>query len=64
VYQLHAMSALVFIAMWPFTRLVHVWSAPVAYLWRPYIVYRRRARRTPLVERIPFVAASREHHHV
>jgi nitrate reductase gamma subunit len=42
VYQLHIICALVFIAMWPFTRLVHVWSAPVAYLWRPYIVYRRR----------------------
>lgn len=49
IYQLHVLSALVFIALWPFTRLVHVWSAPVAYLWRPYIVYRRRpvaARRT------------------
>jgi nitrate reductase gamma subunit len=45
VYQLHVICALVFIALWPFTRLVHVWSAPVAYLWRPYIVYRRQARR-------------------
>lgn len=44
VYQLHVYSALVFIALWPFTRLVHVWSAPVAYLWRPYIVYRRRTQ--------------------
>jgi nitrate reductase gamma subunit len=42
VYQLHVICALVFIALWPFTRLVHVWSAPVAYLWRPYIVYRRQ----------------------
>ncbi|RSM85146.1 respiratory nitrate reductase subunit gamma [Kibdelosporangium aridum] len=42
VYQLHASSAWVFIALWPFTRLVHVWSAPIAYLWRPYVVYRRR----------------------
>ncbi|MGW4476741.1 respiratory nitrate reductase subunit gamma [Nonomuraea sp. NPDC004354] len=45
VYQLHALAAWVFIAMWPFTRLVHVWSAPVAYLWRPYVVYRRRLTR-------------------
>lgn len=43
VYQLHALSAWVLVAMWPFTRLVHVWSAPIAYLWRPYVVYRRRA---------------------
>ncbi|MEO5662868.1 MAG: respiratory nitrate reductase subunit gamma, partial [Nocardioides sp.] len=25
-----------------FTRLVHVFSAPVGYLTRPYIVYRKR----------------------
>nr|WP_211258837.1 respiratory nitrate reductase subunit gamma [Spirillospora albida] len=43
VYQLHTLSAWVLIALWPFTRLVHVWSAPIAYLWRPYVVYRRRA---------------------
>ncbi|WP_216215280.1 respiratory nitrate reductase subunit gamma [Amycolatopsis aidingensis] len=43
VYQLHALTAWVFLAMWPFTRLVHVWSAPIAYLWRPYVVYRRRS---------------------
>ncbi|MGH3154254.1 MAG: respiratory nitrate reductase subunit gamma [Streptosporangiaceae bacterium] len=28
--------------MWPFSRLVHAWSAPLWYLWRPYIVYRSR----------------------
>ncbi|MFD8496419.1 respiratory nitrate reductase subunit gamma [Amycolatopsis sp. NPDC059657] len=42
VYQLHALGGFVFLALWPFTRLVHVWSAPVAYLWRPYVVYRAR----------------------
>ena len=30
-------------AVWPFTRLVHAFSAPVGYLTRPYIVYRSRA---------------------
>jgi nitrate reductase gamma subunit len=29
-------------ATWPFTRLVHAFSAPVGYLFRPYVVYRRR----------------------
>ena len=64
VYQLHVISALVFIALWPFTRLVHVWSAPVAYLWRPYIVYRRRAaeRRQGPAARVP--AGSRHDRHV
>jgi nitrate reductase gamma subunit len=32
----------VLFALWPFTRLVHVFSAPVGYLFRPYIVYRSR----------------------
>ena len=45
-YQLHAVGGFLFLAVWPFTRLVHVWSAPVAYLWRPYVVYRAR-RGTP-----------------
>jgi nitrate reductase gamma subunit len=42
VYQLHAIGGFLFLALWPFTRLVHVWSAPLAYLWRPYVVYRTR----------------------
>ena len=42
VYQLHAVCGFLFLALWPFTRLVHVWSAPLAYLWRPYVVYRAR----------------------
>jgi nitrate reductase gamma subunit len=31
--------------VWPFTRLVHAWSVPVAYLRREPIVYRSRAPR-------------------
>ncbi|PBA08524.1 hypothetical protein CKJ70_25860 [Mycobacterium avium] len=27
-------------ALWPFTRLVYGLSAPIAYLFGPYIVYR------------------------
>nr|WP_219632805.1 respiratory nitrate reductase subunit gamma [Haloechinothrix aidingensis] len=42
-YQLHALVAWIFIGMWPFTRLVHAWSVPIAYLWRPYLVYRKRS---------------------
>jgi nitrate reductase gamma subunit len=43
LFQLHALTACALFAVWPFTRLVHVWSAPVGYLARPYLVYRRRA---------------------
>ena len=41
-FQIHEMLAWVLFAAWPFTRLVHVFSAPVGYLTRPYIVYRSR----------------------
>ncbi|BBX74931.1 respiratory nitrate reductase subunit gamma [Mycobacterium shinjukuense] len=41
-YQLHVLIALALFTIWPFTRLVHAFSAPVAYLFRPYIVYRSR----------------------
>ena len=42
LFQLHVISALLLFALWPFTRLVHVFSAPVWYLFRPYLVYRSR----------------------
>jgi nitrate reductase gamma subunit len=41
-FQLHALLACGLFALWPFTRLVHVFSAPLGYLTRPYIVYRTR----------------------
>jgi nitrate reductase gamma subunit len=41
-FQLHGLVAMFLFALWPFTRLVHVFSAPLGYLTRPYIVYRSR----------------------
>ncbi|MGH3600023.1 MAG: respiratory nitrate reductase subunit gamma, partial [Pseudonocardiaceae bacterium] len=41
-FQIHALVVLVLLAGWPYTRLVHVFSAPVGYLVRPYVVYRTR----------------------
>ncbi|WP_168582536.1 respiratory nitrate reductase subunit gamma [Gephyromycinifex aptenodytis] len=41
-FQLHTLIAFTLFALWPFTRLVHVFSAPLDYLWRPYIIYRAR----------------------
>jgi nitrate reductase gamma subunit len=41
-YQLHALIGMVLFTLWPFTRLVHAFSAPIVYLFRPYIVYRSR----------------------
>ncbi|WNM29007.1 respiratory nitrate reductase subunit gamma [Streptomyces sp. Li-HN-5-11] len=42
VYQAHALLALALFALWPFSRLVHAFAAPLAYLARPYVVYRSR----------------------
>ncbi len=42
IYQVHAASAWLLYAIWPFSRLVHVWSIPLQYIGRPYILYRRR----------------------
>ncbi|MEV7394403.1 MULTISPECIES: respiratory nitrate reductase subunit gamma [unclassified Streptomyces] len=42
LYQVHAVIGMILIAMVPYTRLVHMFSAPVQYLFRPYVVYRTR----------------------
>ncbi|MFE0510855.1 respiratory nitrate reductase subunit gamma [Streptomyces sp. NPDC058964] len=42
LFKLHAISAMLLFAAWPFTRLVHMLTAPLGYLTRPYIVYRSR----------------------
>ncbi|NKZ05212.1 respiratory nitrate reductase subunit gamma [Actinomadura latina] len=42
LFQLHALSALLLFSIWPFTRLVHMLTAPIGYVTRPYIVYRSR----------------------
>jgi nitrate reductase gamma subunit len=41
-FQLHAIVGMLLLGIWPFTRLVHAFTVPLAYLFRPYIVYRSR----------------------
>lgn len=41
-YQVHAVAGMLLFIIWPFTRLIHAFSAPVQYVFRPYIVYRSR----------------------
>lgn len=41
-FRAHVLIAFALFAMFPFTRLVHAFSAPFHYLFRPYIVYRSR----------------------
>ncbi len=52
IFQLHVLTSTALFLVWPYTRLVHVLSVPVGYLFRPYVVYRSRdanvgARKTP-----------------
>ena len=42
-YKIHIISALALLAFSPFSRLVHIWSAPVRYFSRGWIVFRRKA---------------------
>ncbi|BDG02317.1 respiratory nitrate reductase subunit gamma [Anaeromyxobacter oryzae] len=50
--QLHFVSGFLLIALFPFTRLVHLVTVPVTYLWRPYQIVswlgRRGAGRSPM----------------
>ena len=41
-FRLRVLSAWALFAFWPFSRLVHVFSAPLGYLTRPCIPYRSR----------------------
>ncbi|RRR48348.1 respiratory nitrate reductase subunit gamma [Mycolicibacter terrae] len=47
MYQVHAIAAWAIFFVWPFSRLVHAWSYPLWYLWRPYIVVRSRVATRP-----------------
>ncbi|MBX5476429.1 MAG: respiratory nitrate reductase subunit gamma [Clostridia bacterium] len=40
--QVHVEFSLLLFAVWPFTRLVHVWSFPFGYLTRAWIPFRPR----------------------
>ncbi len=44
-YKIHTLVGMLLFAILPFTRLVHAFTAPVHYLFRPYIVYRSRDAR-------------------
>lgn len=52
-FQLHSIFAFLLIGIWPYTRLVHMFSVPVGYLTRPYVVYRSRKPEADAVGRDP-----------
>jgi len=45
--KLHALFAFALLGILPFTRLVHMFTVPVAYLWRPFqvVIWNRRPPR-------------------
>jgi nitrate reductase gamma subunit len=46
-FEIHTSIGMALFALWPFTRLVHAFTAPIGYLFRPYIVYRTRSGGRP-----------------
>jgi nitrate reductase gamma subunit len=46
IFKLHMFLGFTIFLIFPFTRLVHVWSAPVGYLFRNYQVVRTKRRGT------------------
>lgn len=42
VFKLHISLGLILFIIWPFTRLVHAFSAPLGYVFRPYQIVRKR----------------------
>ena len=46
VVRLHMLGGFVIIGLIPFTRLVHIFTVPIGYLWRPFqvVIWNRRAQ--------------------
>jgi nitrate reductase gamma subunit len=44
VFKAHIFLGLTLFVVFPFSRLVHIWSAPLGYIARPYQLVRRRGR--------------------
>ncbi len=42
IYKLHLFLGMSVFLLFPFTRLVHVWSAPLGYIMRPYQIVRTK----------------------
>lgn len=49
VFKAHILLGLTLFVAFPFSRLVHIWSAPVGYVLRPYQLVRRRGRNARVV---------------
>jgi len=43
-FKIHVTAAWALLAYSPFSRLIHIWSLPVAYFFRTHILFRRRVQ--------------------
>lgn len=43
-FKIHILAGFGIFGLWPFTRLVHVWSVPLNYVGRRYILYRKHRK--------------------
>ncbi|MDE1920812.1 MAG: respiratory nitrate reductase subunit gamma [Candidatus Omnitrophica bacterium] len=46
-FKVHILAAYGLFVAFPFTRLVHVFSLPITYLWRSYVLYRKYSVNVP-----------------
>lgn len=46
-FKLHLVLGITIFVLFPFSRLVHIWSAPLGYVFRSYQVVRRRSPARP-----------------
>jgi nitrate reductase gamma subunit len=42
IFKVHLVFGMTVFLLFPFSRLVHIWSVPIGYLWRAYQVVRTR----------------------
>ena len=45
-FKMHVVAGFLIFAFWPFSRLVHVWSVPLNYVRRSYILYRKHRQQS------------------
>ncbi len=59
-YKVHMLLGMTIFLLFPFSRLVHVWSgfASIAYLWRPFQLVRSRRLNVPAGRNLPDSSAA------
>jgi len=59
-FKIHVTAAWALLGFSPFSRLVHIWSVPIFYFFRRWIVFRRHPERTPGDLRAEYLKTGRE----